>query len=111
MAILASRDLVWVGAAELAGLIQAKEVSSKEAVEARLARIEQLNPKLNSVAIPLFDQARHEASEADAAVKRGDKLGPLHGVPITIKDQFQVKGLPSTWGLPSRAKELSKHVV
>jgi fatty acid amide hydrolase len=107
MAILASRELVWVGAAELARLIKAKEVSSTEVVEAHLARIEQINPKLNSVAIPLFDQARQEASEADAALKRGDELGPLHGVPITIKDQFQVKGQPSTWGLPSRAKELS----
>ena len=103
MAMLASRELVWVGAAQLARLIQTKEVSSKEVVEAHLVRIEQLNPKLNSVAIPLFEQARHEASEADAAVKRGDEVGPLHGVPITIKDQFQVKGLPSTWGLPSRA--------
>lgn len=108
MATVASRELVWIGAAELARLIRAKEVSSTEAVEIRLTRIEELNPKLNSVAIPLFEQARHEASEADASIRRGDELGPLHGVPITIKDQFQVKGLPSTWGLPSRAKELSK---
>jgi fatty acid amide hydrolase len=109
MAMLASRELVWVGAAQLARLIQTKEVSSKEVVEAHLVRIEELNPKLNSVAIPLVEQARQEASEADAAIKRSDELGPLHGVPITIKDQFQVKGLPSTWGLPSRAKELSTH--
>jgi fatty acid amide hydrolase len=107
MAAIASSELIWIGAAELARLIRAKEVSANEAVEACLARIEELNPKLNSVAIPLFEQARREASEADVAVKRGDDLGPLHGVPITIKEQFQVKGQPSTWGLPSRARELS----
>ncbi len=108
VAAISSRELIWVGAAEQARLIRAKEVSATEAVEACLARIEELNPKLNSVAIPLFDQARREASEADAAVKRKEDLGPLHGVPITIKEQFQVKGQPSTWGLPSRAKELAE---
>ncbi len=108
MATIASRELTWLGAVELAGLIRTKQVSSSEAVEARLARIEELNPKLNSVAIPLFDQARREASLADAAVKRGDDLGPLHGVPITVKEQFQVAGQPSTWGLPSRAGEVAE---
>ena len=98
-----------MGAAELARLIRGKQVSAGEAVEARLARIEELNPTLNSVAIPLFDQARREAAEADAAVRRGDETGPLHGVPITIKEEFQVAGQPSTWGLPSRARELAKH--
>ena len=98
-----------MGAAELANLIRDRQVSAAEAVEARVARIQELNPKLNSVAIPLFDQARREAGEADAAVKRGDRMGPLHGVPITIKEQFQVAGQPSTWGLPSRSSELAAH--
>jgi fatty acid amide hydrolase len=109
VASIAERELTWTGAGELARLIRGKQVSAAEAVEARLARIEELNPKLNSVAIPLFDQARREAKEADAAVRRGDEIGPLHGVPITIKEQFQVAGQPSTWGLPSRAGELAEH--
>ncbi len=108
MSAISSPELVWVGAAELARRIRAREVSATEAVEACIARIEDLNPKLNSVAIPLFEQARREAKEADAAPKRAGDLGPLHGVPITIKEQFQVKGQPSTWGLPSRARELSE---
>jgi len=91
-------------------LIRAKEVSASQAVEAHLGRIEQLNAKLNSVAIPLFAQARGEAAAADAATRRGDDLGPLHGVPITIKEEFKVAGLPSTWGLPSRVGDLAAQI-
>jgi len=54
VATIAARELIWVGAQELARLIRGKQVSAAEAVEARLARIEELNPSLNSVAIPLF---------------------------------------------------------
>ena len=51
----------------------------------------------------LFDQARAQAKAADAARAQGQPLGPLHGVPVTIKEQYQVKGTPSTWGLLNQA--------
>lgn len=86
-------------ATELAKRIRSGELSSVEVVEAHIRRIEEVNPTLNAVVMPLFDQARREAAEADAAQRRGESLGPLHGVPVTIKDQFHVRGLPTTFGL------------
>lgn len=86
-------------ATELAQKIKAGELSAREVVDAHIRRIEEVNPRLNAVVIPLFEQARGEAEVADAAHKRGDSLGPLHGVPITIKEQFKVKGTATTFGL------------
>ena len=100
-----ARKLTRAGAAELARMIASREISSAEAVESHIARIEEVNPRLNAVVWPRFEQARAEAAKADRA-RKGP--GPLHGVPITVKDQFEVEGAPSTWGLPSRAGELAK---
>ena len=75
-------------------------MSRHKVVDAHIHRIEEVNPRLNAVVIPLFEQARKEAEAADAAQHRGDPLGPLHGVPITIKEQFLVKGTATTFGLP-----------
>ncbi|GIV89781.1 MAG: hypothetical protein KatS3mg055_2299 [Chloroflexus sp.] len=61
-------------------------------------RIEAVNPQLNAVVFPLFEQARQAADAADSARRRGEPLGPLHGVPITIKEQFLVQGTPTTMG-------------
>jgi fatty acid amide hydrolase len=69
-------------------------------VDAHIRRIEEVNSRINAVVIPLFEQAREEARAADAAQRRGDPLGPLHGVPITIKEQFLVKDTATTFGLP-----------
>jgi fatty acid amide hydrolase len=95
------------GAAEIARLIAAGEISSSEAVEQFIARIEEVNPRLNALVVPFFKRARAEAAEADRKRQRGESLGALHGVPITIKEQFQVEGAPATWGLPSRGKEIA----
>lgn len=103
-----ARKLTQSGAAELARMIASREISSTEAVESHIERIEEVNPKLNAVVWPLFERARADAAEADRAGKSGERAGPLRGVPITVKDQFEVEGAPSTWGLPSRAKELAK---
>ncbi len=87
-------------AVEIAQKIKARELSASEAVDAFIRRIEEVNPRINAVVIPLFEEARQQAKEADAAQQRGDLLGPLHGVPITIKEQFLVKGTATTFGLP-----------
>ena len=88
-------------ASEIAQHIKAGDLSACEAVEAHIARIEAVNPKINALVVPLFEQARQAADAADAAQRRGEALGPLHGVPITIKEQFLVKDTATTFGLVS----------
>lgn len=90
-------------ATELARLIADRKVSSVEVVEAHLHRIEAVNPKVNAIVRVLADEARAGAALADQAVARGDRLGPLHGVPFTIKENIDVAGLPTTWGVPALA--------
>jgi fatty acid amide hydrolase len=104
---MAMRDttthLTELGAAELARLIASGAVSSREVVAARIARIAAVNPKLNAVVAPRFEEALAEAAAADAAQARGESRGPLHGVPVTLKECFDLAGTPSTFGLPQRA--------
>ena len=90
-------------ASELARLIAAKQVSSLDVVEAHLARIEAVNPKVNAIVRVLADDARAGAARADQAVARGEPLGPLHGVPFTVKENIDMAGLPTTWGVPALA--------
>ena len=86
-----------LSASRLAQAIAAGELSAVEAVEAHIARIEEVNPRLNAVVVPLFDDARARAQQADRT-PAGER-GPLHGVPITVKECFDVTGTPSTAGL------------
>lgn len=97
-----STSLLTLGAWDIAQRIKAGDLSAREVVEEHIRRIEDVNPRLNAVVVPLFDRALGEAAAADAACARGEPLGPLHGVPITIKEQFLVAGTPTTAGLPSR---------
>jgi fatty acid amide hydrolase len=98
-------------AAEIATLIARGEVSSSEAVEAHIARIVQVNPALNALTCERFEAARAEARTADErrASDGADTLGPLHGVPITVKESLDVAGLPTTLGVPSRARLVSEY--
>src|SRR5580693_7635475 len=79
---------------EMASLARSGAVSSSELVEAHLARIENVNPHFNAFTMVLADQARASARRAD----QGLKMGPLHGVPVTVKDSFDVAGLPTRLG-------------
>jgi amidase len=90
-------------ATDTARLLRNKELSSRELTAALLARIEEVNPALTAVVALRPEQALAEAAAADQAAARGGDLGPLHGVPITIKDAFDVAGLPTTWGNPAFA--------
>lgn len=96
---MASDELCWMTAVELAGVIRRKKVSPVEVVETVLARIERLNPKLNAYCTMTADSARREAKAAERALtRRGARLGPLHGVPFSIKDLLITKGVRTTWG-------------
>ena len=86
-------------ATDLAGDIAAGSISARDAVEACIARIEAVNRALNVVVETRFEEARAEADRADAVRRSGAALGPLHGVPITIKEQFAVAGMATTIGV------------
>lgn len=93
-------NLAFESALSLAGKIHHKEISALELLEFYLQRLEKYNPKLNAVIFMQSEAARQRAKAADAALVRGEILGPLHGVPMTIKESFDWIGSPSTWGNP-----------
>lgn len=95
-------DLTSSSATRLAAAVRRREVSSLELVDAFLARIAVINPRLNSVVQLDHEAARAGARLADQRVARRDRLGPLHGVPITIKDSFDTAGIVSTAGTSGR---------
>src|SRR4051812_11249135 len=97
-----ANDLMRLGAIDIASLIARGELGAKEVTDAKIAIIEQCNPKLNALVAQRFDAARQEARDVDARRGRGETLPPLAGVPTTIKDVIDVQGLPSTSGLPTR---------
>ena len=92
------------GAGELAAMMRRGEVSSAEVVEAHLARIEAVNGSLNAIVKVLDDEAKTRAAEIDAARVKGEELGPLAGVPFTIKENIDFAGHPTTNGLPALAE-------
>lgn len=90
-------DIQFIDATELAGLIRAKTLSPVELLNACLDRIDAINPKLNAV-VTLVDNALDRARLAESAVMRGESLGPLHGVPFTVKDCINTAGIRTTGG-------------
>jgi amidase len=94
-------------ASELAAMIAGKEVSSTEVIDAHLARIESVNPHLNAITRVLGDEARAAAKTADAALAAGEPLGPLHGVPLTVKQNIDLAGCASDHGVPAFAEAIS----
>jgi len=84
---------------ELVEALQSRTISASELVAHTVARIEALDGRVNAVVVRDFDRAREAAAAADAALSRGERR-PLLGVPITVKETFNVAGLPTTWGLP-----------
>ncbi|MBI3797589.1 MAG: amidase [Deltaproteobacteria bacterium] len=92
-------ELWRVGVAELAKAIREKQVSSREVVQAHLARIDAVNGKLNAVTVVLQEEALRAAEEADKAIARGTTLGPLHGVPMTVKENIDLAQSPTTQGV------------
>ncbi|MCC7168032.1 MAG: amidase [Rhodospirillales bacterium] len=87
-------------ASELAGSVRQRKIGCLELLEHFLARVERFNPRLNAIVCTDFAGARERAKAADAALARGEVWGPLHGVPMTVKESFNVAGLPTTWGHP-----------
>ncbi len=91
-----SDDLIYMSATKLAGLLRARKVSAVEAAESYIARQLAVNDMLNAVVMNSYARARSEAKELDAKASRGEFVGPLHGVPITLKDSLDTAGIIST---------------
>ncbi len=89
-------------AIKLAAEIAAGKLTSVEATEAAISRIEQLDEAINAVVVRDFDRARQQARDADARLAKGEEA-PLLGVPMTVKESFNIAGLPTTWGIESAA--------
>src|SRR2546426_7498850 len=97
------RPLFFLSATEMAEQVRLKKLSPVELLDAHLARIEALNPKLNAFVQLDTERARRQAQAAEAAVMRGEGVGPLHGVPISIKSSIEVAGLRCEVGTRLRA--------
>jgi amidase len=97
-------ELAYSSAVAIARKIHQRELSSREAVDYFLARVEALDKHINSVVTIDAERARTEADAADAALARGEVRGPLHGLPMTIKDSFQTAGMRTTSGAPELAE-------
>lgn len=88
-------------ASTLARLIRDRAIGALDLLELYLERVDRLNPGLNAIVVQDREGARQRARDADSALAQGTIWGPLHGVPITVKESFDVAGWPSTWGEPA----------
>ena len=100
-------DLHFQSASQLAQRVRDRQSSARDLLEHFLARVDRLNPAINAVVVQDREGARAAADAADAAQARGDALGPLHGVPMTVKESYDLAGTATTWGIP----ELRNNVV
>ena len=102
-----SSELGFESAVKLAARIRAKELSSVELTRYFISRIEKFHTKLNAVVVQDFERALAAAEHADNQLVAGSLLGPLHGLPMTIKESYDIAGLPTTWGIPNAAKNIA----
>ena len=110
--------MIYKTVTELVKLIQKKEISSVEILDSLLKRINDKNPQINAVVALDADRAMEKAKKADELTMQGKSSGPLHGIPMTIKDAYEVEGLVSTGGdpdwknnIPSKNAEAVQHLV
>ena len=96
-------DIPYLSATELAGYIESKQLSPLEAVDAYLSRIERVDPKLNSYVTVCAETAREAARQAGEEIAGGGYRGPLHGIPVGVKDQIHAKGITNSDGSKIRA--------
>lgn len=96
----AAFDPNFASALDAVAAIRSKQISSTELTKHVFARIDRYNPKLNAFVYQLREQALVQARQADEALAQSKPMGPLHGVPVHVKESFAVAGQPCTWGIP-----------
>src|SRR5581483_4140195 len=94
----ATSALCFTSAIEMARLIREKKLSAREALAEHLKQIERVNPKVNAIVTLAADRAGEAAARADEKQAHGEKLGPLHGLPVAHKDLFETRGIRTTFG-------------
>jgi amidase len=99
-------ELVFRSAASLTAAIRNREISSLEVIDVQLTHIERTNPPLNAVVYLMAEKAQAEARHADAELAKGNVKGPFHGVPMSVKDAWEVAGIRSTGGTLGRANHI-----
>ena len=102
------QDVPFRSAVELAAGLRSRQLGCRELLELYLRRVERFNPALNAIIVTDLAGARKRADEADAALKRGEIWGPLHGLPMTVKESFDVAGMPTTWGVPELKDNIAR---
>ena len=100
-------DMPFRSAVELVREIKSHRITSRGLLETYLARVDRFNPGINAVVVEQRDKARQQADAADAAWRKGDDWGPLHGLPMTVKESYNLAGLPTTFGLPAMQDNLA----
>ena len=93
-------SVCFMSAVEMARLIRAKKLSAREALAMHLTQIERVNPKVNAIVTLVPELAAAAAAKADEALARGERLGPLHGLPVAHKDLLDTRGIRTTFGSP-----------
>ena len=103
-------DIAFLSANRLAKLIRKRKIGCLELLDHYLSRVERFNPALNAIISTDIPAARRRARLADKMVAKakGEKLAPLHGVPVTVKESFDVKGLATSWGVPAYRNNVAK---
>jgi len=95
-------DISYMTASQQAEALATGKVSSLELTDAAISRVEELDAQINAVVVKDFERAREVARQADASLRTGARL-PLLGVPMTVKESFNLASLPTTWGIPDAA--------
>jgi len=93
-------ELAYSDATGLVQKIKSKEISSVDLLEHFIHRMDKYNPDINAIVVTQLEKARLGAKAADEALARGEDWGPLHGLPMTVKESYDIEGLPTTWGNP-----------
>src|SRR5215475_5472822 len=99
-------DVPFRSARQLAADVRRRKIGCVELLDLYLARVEKYDGAINAVVVKDVERARRRARAADRALAKGDVWGPLHGLPITVKESYDVAGLPTTWGLPALEKNV-----
>ena len=101
-------ETAFASATELARRIDKKEIGCVELLNFYFDRVDRFNPALNAIVVQMRERALERAKEADAALARGESWGPLHGVPMTVKESYDVVGTPTTWGAPHLKENIAE---